>query len=465
MPGGKLLIKDGYVVTMDPAAGDLPRADVRIRDGVIQEIGADLAAGDGEQVIDAAGKVVLPGLVDTHRHVWQGALGGTGGKVSLGGYFGVVIAGFAPKYTPEDVYAGALWGALQALNAGVTTVADWSHIVTTPEHADANVQALRDSGIRGVFLYGPPVAAGLVEWFVESTIPHPEDARRVRSEHFSSDDGRVTMGLALRGPELSSPEITKHDFEFARELDVPISIHCGLSGYAARYRTVETLRELGLLGADVNYAHANLFSDDDFRQVAASGGSISPCPSVEMLMCLGTYPATGRALEHGVTTGLSVDTIAGAGTDLFTEMRVALAAERSRANAGIVAKDEMAGEVQLDQRDMLRISTLDAAKAWHLDGTTGSLTAGKRADVIVVDAQRPHMQPLNERRHHRRHERRGVRRRDGHRRRRAGEVGRPAGRRARRAGAEAHPRLERAVDGRGLSAPATVSGRCPRPAR
>src|SRR5688500_17574396 len=130
-----LLIKDGYVITMDADTGDLPRADVHIRDGLIQEIGADLQPANEARLIDAAGKVVLPGLVDTHRHVWQGAIGGTGGKVSLGGYFGTVIAGLAPRYEPDDVYAGTLWGALQALNAGVTTLADWSHIVTTPEHA------------------------------------------------------------------------------------------------------------------------------------------------------------------------------------------------------------------------------------------------------------------------------------------------------------------------------------------
>lgn len=397
MPQNNLLIKNGYLATMDPDAGELRRGDVRIHDGMIERIGVDLKPAAGARIIDATGSVVLPGLIDTHRHLWQGAIGGTAGSVSLGGYFGVVIAGLAPRFEPDDVYAGTLWGALQALNAGITTVADWSHIVTTPEHADANIQALHDSRIRGVFLYGPPVAAGLVEWFVESTLPHPNDARRVREEHFASGrNGRLTMGLGLRGPELSSKETTKQDFDYARELDLPLSIHCGLAGYASRYRTVETLHELGLLGPDVNYAHANLLGDDDYRLIADSGGSISACPSVEMLMGIGTYPATGRALEHGISVGLGVDTIAGTGSDLFTEMRTALAAERSRANAAAVARDEAVEEVQLDQRDMLHIATLGAAQALHLDQQVGSLTAGKRADMILIDAQRPHLQPLNE---------------------------------------------------------------------
>jgi cytosine/adenosine deaminase-related metal-dependent hydrolase len=204
------------------------------------------------------------------------------------------------------------------------------------------------------------------------------------------------MGLALRGPELSSRATTKQDFDLARELDVPISIHCGLAGYAGRYRSVETLGELGLLGADVNYAHANLLTDDEYRLIDASGGSISPCPSVDMLMAIGTYPATGRALEHGIATGLGVDTVAGTGSDLFTEMRIALAAERSRANADTVARDEAVAEVQLDHRDMLRLATFDAARAWQLHGMTGSLTVGKQADVILIDTRRPHLQPLND---------------------------------------------------------------------
>lgn len=397
MPSQDILIKNGHIVTMDPDLGDIGRADIHVSEGTIRHIGPDLSSAEDALVIDAGGKVVLPGLVDTHRHVWQGSIGGSAGSVSLGGYFGVVIAGLAPRYEPEDVYAGTLWGALQALNAGVTTVVDWCHITTTPEHADANVQALHDSGVRGVFLYGPPVAAGIVDWFVESTLPHPDDARRMRNEHFSSGrNGRLTMGLGLRGPELSSKETTKHDFDFARELDLPISIHCGMAGYAGRYRSVETVRNLELLGSDTNYAHANLLSDNEFELIASSGGSISPCPSVDMLMGIGTYPATGRALEHGIATGLSVDTVAGTGTDLFTEMRVALAAERSRTNASAVSEDESVAEVQLDQRDMLRLVTRDAARAWHLDAEIGSLAVGKQADLIIVDTQRPHLHPLND---------------------------------------------------------------------
>jgi len=389
MPEPDLLITGGHVVTFDSALGDLPEADVLVRDGRIVRIGHGLACEvPGARVIDARGRLVLPGLVDTHRHVWQGALGGSTGQVSLIGYSAAVIGGLAPHYQAEDIYAGTLWGALQALSAGITSIADWSHNLAGPDDADANVQALRDSGIRGIFLYGGP-GPDRSGFFGHPAPAHPEDARRIRAELFPHEgDRRLRMGLALRGPAFTTPETTAADFALARDLGVPISIHVGMSGFP---NSVETLHRLGLLGADVNYVHANQLSEREFDLISASGGSISLSPSIDMLMALGTYPATGHALARGIPVGLAVDTTTGTGTDLFTEMRVALAAERSRANAAAVSRDEAVAAVDLNQRDMLRLATVGGAHAWHLDLEVGTLTPGKAADIIVVDMRRPHL--------------------------------------------------------------------------
>jgi cytosine/adenosine deaminase-related metal-dependent hydrolase len=310
------------VVTLDPHLGDLPEGDVLIRDGRVAAVAVGLAdqAADA-RVVDARGRVVMPGMVDTHRHVWQGALGGFTGKHSLLGYVGAVVEGIAPHYAPEDVYAGTLWGALQALNAGITTIADSSHNLLSPAHADANVAALHQSGIRGIFLYGGP--GDSPEAFNgHPGGPHPADARRMYLEQFAdATSGRLRMGLALRGPAFTTPEATKDDFAFARELSLPISIHVGMAGFPD---SVDTLDRLGLLGPDVNYAHANQLTEHEFARVAESGGSIAISPSIDMLMILGTYPATGHALGHGIPAGLSVDTTTGTGSDLFSEMRLAL---------------------------------------------------------------------------------------------------------------------------------------------
>jgi 5-methylthioadenosine/S-adenosylhomocysteine deaminase len=381
----ELLLKGGHVVTMDESLRDLPHGDVLVRDGVIADVGRDLTTSVRDaQVIDATGRLVLPGLVDTHRHVWQGAIGGFTPQITGAGYGPAVLTGIAPRYLPEDIYAGALWGALQALDAGITTIADWAHNLPSAEHADANLQGLQESRIRGYFLYGGPGPTS-----DSSNPPHPQDARRMRDEYFATGvNGRLRMGMALRGPCFTSAEQNAKDFAFARELGLPISTHVGMAGTSD---AIITLDRSGLLGADVNYAHGNMLTDREFDLIASSKGTLSITPSTDMLMQFGTFPGTGRALERGIVSGFGVDTICSCGTDLFSEMRLALAAERSRANAAALARGEQVPTVALHQRDMLRLATIDGARVWNLQHEVGSLTPGKQADITVIDMRSPHL--------------------------------------------------------------------------
>ena len=381
----ELLIKGGYVVTVDPAVSDLPEGDVLVTDDVITAVGTGLqTATPGAEVIDARGRLVIPGLVDTHRHVWQGAIGAFTPQITGAGYEPAVLRGIAPLYAADDIYAGTLWGALQALDAGITTIGDWAHNLQSAEHADANLRGLQEAGIRGYFLYGGPGPASQ-----EANPPHPADARRMRDQYFASGaNGRLRMGMALRGPCFTTAERNAADFAFARELGLPISIHVGMAGTSG---AVTTLRDFKLLGCDVNYAHGNMLTDEEFDLIAASGGTLSISPSSDMLMQFGTYPGTGRALQRGIVSGLGVDTICSVGTDLFSEMRLALAAERSRANASALARGERVPTVDLHQRDMLRLATLDGARVWNLDADIGSLTTGKQADIAIIDLRSPHL--------------------------------------------------------------------------
>jgi 5-methylthioadenosine/S-adenosylhomocysteine deaminase len=381
----ELLIKGGHIVTVDPDLGDLPVGDVLVTDGVITAVGANLnPASAAAEVIDAAGRLVIPGLVDTHRHVWQGAIGGYTPQITGAGYGPAVLTGISLKHSPEDVYAGTLWGALQALDAGITTIADWAHNDQSPAHADADLRGLRDSGIRGYFLYGGPGPATS-----DPNPPHPADARRMRDEYFGSGRyGRLRMGMALRGPAFTSADRNAEDFAFSRDLGLPISVHVGMAGTG---EAVTVLQRYGLLGPDVNYVHGNFLTDREWDLVAESGGTLTITPSTDMLMQFGTFPATGPALSHGIVSGFGIDTICSAGNDLFSEMRLALAAERSRANARAISSDKMAPAVDLHQRDMLRLATVDGARVWQLDDEIGTLTPGKQADIAIIDLRSPHL--------------------------------------------------------------------------
>ncbi|SDM79741.1 amidohydrolase family protein [Actinacidiphila guanduensis] len=388
-----LLISGGHVVTLDPALGDIEAGDVLVRDGRIAAVGptgtvlpAD-AEPHGVRRIDARGRLVIPGMVDAHRHVWQGALGAATPDTSLMGYVTRVVQDVAPGFDPDDIYAGTLWGALQALHAGVTTVADWAHNLRGPGHTDANVRGLRDSGIRGVFLHGGP-GTDTAGFFGRPGGRHPDDAARVRDEHFADGDGRLRMGMALRGPAFTDEAATRADVAYARELGLPISVHVGMSGFPG---TVAALDRLGLLGPDINHAHANQLTEHEWQLIADSGGSVAVSPTVELLMALGTHPANGPAAGYGIRTGLGVDTTTSAGTDLFSEMRLALAAERSRTAAPAIARDEAVGTVTPDPRDVLRLATAGGAEAWHMAEEIGTLTPGKQADLVLVDLRAPHL--------------------------------------------------------------------------
>ena len=383
--GHELLLKGGLVVTVDNSLGDLPDADVLIRDGLITAVGPGLSTSSkNAEVIDCKGRLVIPGLVDTHRHVWQGAIGAFTPQMTGAGYDPTVLNGISTRYEPDDIYAGALWGALQALDAGITTIADWAHNLRSAEHANANLRGLQESGIRGYFLYGGPGPKSAIP-----NPPHPQDARRMHDEHFPNGvNGRLRMGMALRGPCFTSAERNAEDFKFARELGLPISTHVGMAGTSD---AINVLDRSGLLGPDVNYAHGNMLTDQEFDLIAKSKGTISLTPSTDMLMQFGTYPGTGRALERGIRCGFGVDTICSCGTDIFSEMRLALAAERSRANAPALARGERVPTVALHQRDMLRLATIDGARVWNMEKEVGSLTPGKQADVTVIDMRSPHL--------------------------------------------------------------------------
>ena len=389
----RTLLRAGHVISMDPAVGDLPRGDVLIEDGKIAAVGPEISA-DAE-VLDMTGRIVIPGFVDTHRHTWEASIRGVAPDATLDDYFVDILDTFAPLYTPEDVYAANLAGALECLNAGITTLVDWSHINNTPEHPNAAIQALAETGIRAQYAYGS-ANTSLADYWFESKIAIPgDDVRRVRAEHFTSDDGLLTMALATRGPGFCVNDVVTAEWALARELGIPITVHVAMGRLAGRFGMVKQLNDLGLLGPDTTYIHCCYFSEEEWRMVADSGGTVSIAPQVETQMGHG-WPPVMKAIEHGLRPSLSIDVVTTVPGDMFTQIRAAFGAERARVNAESWQADVPVPDTMLTARQMLGIATANGAHVAGLEHRTGSLTPGKRADVVALDATALNVAPVHD---------------------------------------------------------------------
>jgi 5-methylthioadenosine/S-adenosylhomocysteine deaminase len=380
----RIVLRGGYVITMDRELGDLPGGDVLIEGDTIAQVAPNIQA-DAE-VIDVSGNIVIPGFVDTHRHTWEAAIRGCAPDATLDDYFVEVLDSFAPLYRPEDVYASNLAGALECVNAGITTLVDWSHINNTPEHPDAGVRGLQEAGIRAVYAYGS-ANLSLSDYWFESKLAIPrEDVERVRRTYFASDDGLLTMALATRGPGFCQDDVVRAEWGMARELGLPITVHVGMGRLAGRWGMVKLLDNLGLLGSDTTFIHCCYFSDEEWRLVADSGGTVSIAPQVEMQMGHG-WPPVARAIEAGLRPSLSIDVVTTVPGDMFTEMRCVFAGERQKLNAAAWETDTPVPATMLKARDLLQIATLNGAHVAGLEDRTGSLTPGKQADVVVIDGK------------------------------------------------------------------------------
>ncbi len=361
---------------MDDEIGILEQASILIEGETIAAVGSgfdrEIDHANAE-IIDADGMIALPGFVDAHRHIWQSPLTMVAADADLNSYFAEVPGKLAPVYSAEDLRVANHIGALQALNAGITTIFDWCHVLHTPEHADAAIEGLRKSGIRAVFGYGFPNTEPA--WSMDSERPVPEDIRRVRRDLLSSDDGLVTMAMAARGPEQSTLEVTKTDIAVARDLDLLISMHAGNGAFGLPYRSIERMHEAGLMGPDLQYVHCNSLTDESIRRIADSGGRIVSTPTIELQMQFG-YPATTRALAAGVRPGLGVDVVTSTEPSLFPQMAAAFQAARLQALER--------GTPSIDTRDLLRFATLDGAASVGQERKTGSLSVGKQADILLL---------------------------------------------------------------------------------
>ena len=378
----RILIADGCVLSMDPAVGDFTRADVLIEGDTISRIGENLLAELSDEnltVLDASGLIVMPGFVDTHRHMWQGLLRRMIPNVDITTYLGVRNA-FAVEYRPQDSYAGTLSIALGALYCGVTSILDLAHNTRSTEHADAELAALRESGIRAVYACAPPEAG---EWQHQ----WPGDLERLQSDLAS--DPLLSLRMAQRilaDVDRLSPERIR----IARDLGLSMTIDpVGWDDGAAH---VVELASAGLLGSDLTFVHCCDLSDEAWKVMGEAGVGVSLSPLVDEILGWGRgYPTVQRALDAGLIPGLSVDIETTVPSDMFSQMRSLLGIQRMRGSLGNPDVDRP----QLTARDVLSFATRDGARIVGLESECGTLTPGKKADLVVLDCTEPNTFPLN----------------------------------------------------------------------
>ena len=390
-----LLLKSGIVVTQDPALGVLPRGDVLIDGDRIAAIAPSIDGVDAE-IVECAGHFVLPGLVNAHMHTWQTGLRGVAANWTLLEYFRHVHAGLATVFRPEDIHIATLAGALNQLDHGVTTLVDWCHNNPTPEHTDAGIAGLQESGIRAAFFHGSPKPDPKPGEPHFSEVPHPRsEIERLIRGPLANRSGLVTLGMAVLGPHYSTLEVSAHDFALAMETGLVASMHQG-GGEARTPGGWEVLMAKGLVGPHINIVHGNNLTDEQLRAFIDLGVTFSVTPESEMAQGHG-HPITGRLRALGSAPSVGVDLESAISGDMLTVARMALASQRALDNA---AERSRSGGIPttstVPAAEALAWITTRGAAMLGMSDRIGSLAVGKQADIAVMSLGPLAMWPVHD---------------------------------------------------------------------
>jgi len=398
-----VLISGATVVSMDDGVGVIEDAQLLVEGESIASVTASPRdarfSGDAE-VVDGRGFIVLPGFVNAHMHTWQTALRGMASNWTLLEYFRSMHAGLATHFTPADVHIGTYAGALNQLNCGTTTLVDWCHNNPTSEHTDAAVEALEKSGIRAAFFHGSPKPDPRPGQRPFWEVPHPRaEIERLRTQPRFRSQGLMSLGMAVLGPHYSTLNVAVADFSLARELDLTASMHQG-GGVARAPDGWTVLEREGLLGPNINIVHGNDLDDAQLDRFVAAGVSFSITPENEMTQGHG-HPIVGRLRARGVSPSIGVDLESGLSGETFTAARIALVHQRALDNAAFRRAASPGAPVipptsTITTLEALRWVTVEGARMLGQLDRIGSIAPGKQADLVLIDARQPNMQPVHD---------------------------------------------------------------------
>ncbi|GAA0931669.1 amidohydrolase family protein [Pseudonocardia zijingensis] len=382
-----VVLRGGTVLTVDADHTVLPGHDVLVVGETIAAVGPDLDVPEGTREIDATGGIVMPGMIDTHRHMWQTAMRGYGADWTLTQYFVWNYLEWGKVFRPEDVHAGNLLSAIEAIDAGVTTTVDWSHGLQTPEHADAAVDALTSVPGRYVLAYGN-IQDAPANWTASPGF------RDFVARRFPDGRGDDLLGFQLAFDVTGDPAFPeKPAFEVARELGVPVTTHAGVWG-ATGDDGIRLMHEHGFMTPETVYVHAASLSPDSYHRIAATGGSVSVSTESEQSAGQG-YPPTWALRAHRIPVSLSMDTSVWWSADLFSAMRTTLGADRSREHLEAHAKGDTVTHSSLRAAQVVEWATRGGARALGREDRLGSVEPGKLADLVLIKNEHsPVMFPL-----------------------------------------------------------------------
>ena len=383
--GRSIVFRNGIVLTMDDSHRVLMDGDVLVVDGVIKEIGQGIKAPDDALTIDARGGIIMPGMIDTHRHMWQTAMRAYGADWTLSQYFVWYYLEHGKNFRPQDVFAGNLLSAIEAVDAGVTTSVDWSHGLQSLEHAEAAADALESVPARFVLGYGN-IQAAPWEWTAQ---------KGLRDFYVRRFDGKGDMlGFQIAFDVVAGPEFPERAaFEAARELGVSVNTHAGVLG-ANGDDSIRLMHENGFMTPDTILVHCATLSDDSYQRIAASGCSVSVSTESEQSAGQG-YPSSWKLRQFDIPITLSNDTSVWWSADLFTAMRTTLGADRSRQHFEAHLKGETVTQLDLRSEEVIDWATRGGSRALGMDSKIGSIEVGKRADIVLLkNDESPVMFPI-----------------------------------------------------------------------
>jgi 5-methylthioadenosine/S-adenosylhomocysteine deaminase len=383
--GRRVIIKGGTVLPIDDRVGNFAVGDVLVDGAKIVEVAASIDAPDAA-VIDASGHIVMPGFIDAHSHQFEtalrsfladGILINDGRPESAHNYYESILQKLSLGYRPQDVYINELFAGVAQIDAGVTAVMDISQIHHSPEHSEAAIEGLRAAGRRAVF--------GYFEGWGEKA-KYPSDARRIRERHFASSDQLLTMFM---GGEIYLPGY-EEAWKVGRELNLPVALH--VVGTFGMQPTFDELAKAGKFGSDCFFIHMTGMSEVGWKAAADAGAHVTLAVPIEMQMRHGTPPIQ-KALDLKMSLSLSTDVECTMTADMFTQMRGVMTLQRMFANELALQGKEF--PTLMSVWDAVKLATMGGARGLKIEAKTGSLTPGKDADIILLDATALNVTPLN----------------------------------------------------------------------